>query len=182
MLRLPCGDSGYERARGCGRRAFQDPLTWMDPIHSRSLLCAITLVCALARALAVKPGQELNPNGLSERGALHPERSRQATRLSVSAARDRRERLIMESGSAKGKKAATLTDFGVKDPCTADFDGDLGGRRTEGQVEGARHHRSVRGVGRGLLLRYNALRSDRRVHPEHDLLRGRGSRRRVPEL
>jgi hypothetical protein len=32
--------------------------------------------------------------------------------------------ILMESGSAKGKRAQEITEFGVTDACTADFDGD----------------------------------------------------------
>jgi hypothetical protein len=115
----------------------------MDFIRSRSLLYAIASVCTLALpALAVKPGQEVNPNGFpsGEHYTLNIHGKKLAFQCppletdengdpiyggSIFIPEDGQGiQIIMESGSAKGKKAVTLTDFGVKDPCTADFDGD----------------------------------------------------------
>jgi hypothetical protein len=103
----------------------------------------IVVMCFLAfPALAVKPGQEVNPNGFPS--GEHYNLNLHGKKLSFQCPEPEVDengnpvyggsifipedgqgiQIIMESGSSKGKRAATMTDFGVKDPCTADFDGD----------------------------------------------------------
>jgi hypothetical protein len=106
-----------------------------------SIVTVVTCLVALP-ALAVKPGQEVNPNGFpgGEHYTLNihgkkidfqcpePEFDENGNPVyggSIFIPEDGQGiQIIMESGSSKGKHAATITDFGVKDPCTADFDGD----------------------------------------------------------
>lgn len=108
---------------------------------STAVVTVITCLFAIS-AFAVKPGQDVNPNGFPSGNHytvnLHgkkldfqcpgPEFDEHGDPVyggSIFIPEDGQGiQIIMESGSAKGKKAATLTDFGVKDPCTADFDGD----------------------------------------------------------
>ena len=115
----------------------------MNLIISRSRLFAIVIACALsAPAFAVKPGEDVNPNGFpsGEHYTLNihgkkldfqcpepgiDENGDPVYGGSIFIPEDGQGiQIIMESGSSKGKKAATLTEFGAKDPCTADFDGD----------------------------------------------------------
>jgi len=106
-----------------------------------SFVTVVTCLFALP-ALAVKPGQEVNPNGFpsGEHYTLNihgkkldfqcpepefDENGDPAYGGSIFIPEDGQGiQIIMESGSSKGKHAAMITDFGVKDPCTADFDGD----------------------------------------------------------
>jgi hypothetical protein len=108
---------------------------------SSSFVTVVTCLFALP-ALAVKPGQEVNPNGFpsGEHHTLNihgkkldfqcpePELDENGDPVyggSIFIPEDGHGiQIIMESGSSKGKHAAMITDFGVKDPCTADFDGD----------------------------------------------------------
>jgi hypothetical protein len=111
------------------------------PRPALSVVIAITCMLSLP-ALAVKPGEEVNPNGFPSGDHytlnLHgkkldfqcpePETDEDGNVVygsSIFIPEDGQGiQIVMESGSAKGKKAASLTEFGVKDPCTADFDGD----------------------------------------------------------
>jgi hypothetical protein len=113
------------------------------PNHSLYLAFVIFVTCAFAMpAFAVKPEQELNPNGFPS-GAHYTlnihgkkldfqcpepvlEENGDATLGSnIFIPEDGQGiQIIMESGAAKGKRATTITDFGVTDACTADFDGD----------------------------------------------------------
>ena len=104
---------------------------------------AIAITCLFTvPAFAVKPGEEVNPNGFpsGEHYTLNihgkkldfqcpePQFDENGALVyggSIFIPEDGQGiQILMESGSAKGKKAATLTEFGVKDRCTADFDGD----------------------------------------------------------
>jgi hypothetical protein len=103
----------------------------------------IAITCFLATpALAVKPGQQVNPNGFPS--GEHYNLNIHGKKLSFQCPEPELDengnpvygrsvfipedgqgiQIIMESGSSKGKHAATITDFGVMDACTADFDGD----------------------------------------------------------
>lgn len=116
----------------------------MNVLSSRPTLCVVIAITGILSlpALAVKPGEEVNPNGFpsGEHYTLNihgkkldfqcppPETDENGDPVyggSIFIPEDGQGiQIVMESGSAKGKKAESLTGFGVKDPCTADFDGD----------------------------------------------------------
>jgi hypothetical protein len=108
-----------------------------------SYLITMVVTCLFAfPALAVKPGYDVNPNGFPS--GEHYNLNIHGKKLSFQCPEPKVDeygnpvyggsifipedgqgiQIIMESGSSKGKRATTLTEFGVKDACTADFDGD----------------------------------------------------------
>jgi hypothetical protein len=135
----------------------------------RILYWAIGFTCILASALAgpawaVKPGQEVNPNGFPS--GEHFNLNIHGKKLDFNCPEPDLDengdfsygkslfvpidgmniQIIMESGNAKGKKAAELllTDLQVTDACTADFDGDAARLRLPPNEKGYRVY------GRGL--------------------------------
>jgi hypothetical protein len=115
----------------------------MQPVRVLTSTAVTAITCVLAvPASAVKPGEEVNPNGFpsGDHYTLNIHGKKLDFQCPESTLDENGEtvygnslfipedgqgiQILMESGSSKGKKAELFVDFGVVDPCSADFDGD----------------------------------------------------------